>query len=269
MADLILPSVLALLRDRGAVSDWALDRITVGERTILVELVDGGRDRRVGGLAHRPAGSDDSIAAEDIGALLEPVDADQDADRIDLASAVATLNALSAPYINWQRGDPMELLSQDVETIVTVGLFKPAMGKFDDIELRIIEREDCDPPVREGIAVSVFTPDAAETAMGGADVVFITGSTLLYGGLDRYLQLAPMDAVVVLVGSTASFLPEPLFAAGVDVMAGAFVSDPDRVREAIEASACGTDLHTSGVEKTYVLADSTDHDIAARLRFDQ
>lgn len=258
MADRILPAVFTLLRDRGAISAWTLDRVTVGERTILVELVDDAHNRRLGGLAHRPAGSGDSVTTEDIEALLDPIETVGDADRIDLATAVATLNALSEPYIEWDRGDPMELLPSDVETIVTVGLFKPAMRKFDDIELRIIEREACPPPSQEGVAVSMFTPEEAKGAMEAADVIFITGSTLLYGGLNRYLDLAPADATVILVGATASFCPEPLFAAGVDVVAGAVVSDPDRVSRAIEAGACGSGLHTSGVEKTYVSSEPTE-----------
>ena len=267
MADRTLPAVLDLLRERGAVSKLESDRITVGERTVLVELVDSVDDRRVGGLTHRPAGSDRSVTAKNIESLLEPITAAENADRLDLAAAIATLNALSAPLINWSRGDPMELLASDVETVVTVGLFKPAMGKFDDIELRIIERGDCDPPSREGIEVRLFTPEEAGAAMVGADVVFITGSTLLYGGLDRYLGLTPADATVVLVGATASFLPTPLFDAGVDIVAGAVVSDPIQVREAVKAGACGTELHKSGVDKTYVLAESADHD-SPHLRFD-
>jgi uncharacterized protein (DUF4213/DUF364 family) len=204
MADRILPAVFTLLRERGAISAWTLDRVTVGERTILVELVDDVHNRRLGGLAHRPAGSGDSVTAEDIEALLDPIETVGDADRIDLATAVATLNALSEPYIEWHRGDPMELLPSGVETVVTVGLFKPAMRKFDDIELRIIEREACPPPSQEGVAVSMFTPAEAKGAMEAADVIFITGSTLLYGGLNRYLDLAPADAPVILVGATAS-----------------------------------------------------------------
>ena len=54
------------------------------------------------------------------------------------------------------------------------------------------------------------------------------------------------------VGATASHWPGPAFAAGVDVVAGARVDDPDRVRERVAAGDCGTDLHDTGVAKVYV-----------------
>ena len=57
---------------------------------------------------------------------------------------------------------------------------------------------------------------------------------------------------VVLVGATASQVPEPAFAAGVDVVAGALVTDVERVRERVAAGDCGTDLHEAGVVKVYV-----------------
>jgi len=59
---------------------------------------------------------------------------------------------------------------------------------------------------------------------------------------------------VVVVGATASALPDPLFAAGADVVAGAAVDDPDAVRAAVRAGACGTDLHDAGLRKGVVAA---------------
>jgi hypothetical protein len=53
----------------------------------------------------------------------------------------------------------------------------------------------------------------------------------------------------VTVGATASHWPGPAFATGVDVVAGARVDDPDRVRERVAAGDCGTDLHDTGVAK--------------------
>ncbi|MGA9401917.1 Rossmann-like domain-containing protein, partial [Haladaptatus sp.] len=97
-----------------------------------------------------------------------------------------------------------------------------------------------------------------ETAFSGADVCFITGSTLVYGGLDRYLSaLKSADVpLVVLVGATASFVPGPAFDAGIDLVAGARVRNPTSVRASVRAGDCGTDLHDSGLEKVYVARSS-------------
>ncbi|WP_436347857.1 Rossmann-like domain-containing protein [Natronorubrum sp. FCH18a] len=68
-------------------------------------------------------------------------------------------------------------------------------------------------------------------------------------------EAAPPEATVVLIGATASGLPEPAFEADVDVVAGADVVAPDRVRDAVKQGACGTDLHDAGVRKVYTVAD--------------
>ncbi|MXR22367.1 Rossmann-like domain-containing protein [Halobacterium bonnevillei] len=74
---------------------------------------------------------------------------------------------------------------------------------------------------------------------------------MIYGGIERYLAAAPDAATVVCIGATASLLPDPLFDAGVDVVAGADVTDPAETRVAVADGACGTDLHDRGVRKVY------------------
>jgi hypothetical protein len=153
----------------------------------------------------------------------------------------------------------MALVADEVATVVTVGLFRPAFRQFADVTVRVIERDPIgDVPAPPGVAVESFTPDQATAAMAGAEVVFLTGSAFVYGGATDYLDAAPADATVVVVGATASFRPEPLFAAGVDVVAGGAVTDPATVRGAVRAGACGTDLHDAGVRKVYVAASETD-----------
>ena len=236
-------------------ADRATDpRITVGERVLLVDLSDTDHGR-LAGLAHRPRGGEGSVVTDgDSVADLARQATDADG-LVGRAVGIATLNALSAPAVDWRRGDPMAALSTDVDVVATVGLFRPAFRKFDDVTVRVVER---DPPesveAPPGVAVETYRPDECETAFDGADVCFVTGSTLIYGGIDRYLSaLAAADvSPVVLVGATASQVPEPAFAAGVDVVAGALVTDVERVRERVAAGDCGTDLHEAGVVKVYV-----------------
>jgi len=252
----LLPAVYDALADRAAVATEP--RVTVGERVLLVDLVDPD-DGRLAGLAHRPRGDEavavgaDASSPEAVADLAAmATDAD---DLLDRAVGIATLNALSVPDVDWRRGDPMAALSTDVDTVATVGLFRPAFRKFDDVEVRVVERDPPDsvdaPP---GVTVETFGPAECERAFDGADVCFVTGSTLVYGGIDRYLSALAAAGVspVVLVGATASHVPEPAFAAGVDVVAGALVTDVAVVRERVVAGDCGTDLHEAGVAKGYV-----------------
>lgn len=264
----VLRATRDALRDRGVLSGVRLDRVTLGESIALVELEGG--DERPGrpaaGLAHLPPGSAPTVP-DDVEGLLAPIRSGEGGggaatDEVVLgarALAVATLNACAAPLLDWRDGDPMALLDPSVETVVTVGLFRPAFRKFDGVEVRAIEREPVDPEAVStpaGVALRSFIPAETAAAMEGADVVFVTGSTLVYGGIERYLDAAPASATVVVVGATASSLPGPLFERGVDVVAGAAVDDPGRARAAVAGGACGTDLHDRGVRKVYAARDA-------------
>jgi uncharacterized protein (DUF4213/DUF364 family) len=269
LTDRVLPAVLSALDSRGGLAGVRLDRVTVGAAVVLVELVvdAGGDETRLAGLAHNPAGVGRPPPADDLEAILAPISraADEPGGEIadgafERAPAVASVNALSSPYIEWQRGDPMALLAPSVENVVTVGLFRPAFRKFADVEVRVIEREPANSiQAPEGVSVRQFDPTETETAMRDAEVVFVTGSALVYGGLEAYLRAAPTSATVVVVGATASALPEPLFARGADIVAGAVIVDLDRTRRAVEAGACGTDLHDRGVRKGYVAAEPSEN----------
>lgn len=278
----ILGAVLAALPPVGNDDASAIhfQNVTVGDDVVLVELASESpgqaseNDARLAGLAHRPPGDVPAPApwtATPPGAFATAVvetapteradheNADSrgdgrqlDGSRVTRAVGIATLNALSAPHVSWRTGDPMALVDDGVETVVTVGLFRPAFRKFADVTVRVIERDSVDDvPAPDGVDVRVYTPAQTHEAMDGADVVFVTGSTLVYGGIQRYLEAASDAATVVCIGATASLLPEPLFDAGVDVVAGAHVTDPDEARVAIMDGACGTDLHDRGVRKVY------------------
>jgi hypothetical protein len=150
----------------------------------------------------------------------------------------------------------MATLAPAVETVATVGLFRPAFRWFDDVTVRVVER---DPDavdaasLPDGVPTTLFAPDEAAAAFAGCDACFVTGSTLVYGGVDDYLTAAADAGVplVAVVGASASVLPGPLFDRGVDVVAGARVDDAAGVRRRVAAGDCGTDLHDAGLRKVY------------------
>lgn len=245
-------------RVRGGLADRIASatnpRLTLGPRVVAVAVEDPA-DGRLVGLAHRPHSGDDegdfegrSVADLAAGAT----DADS---RLARSVAIATLNALSTPEVPWRVGDPMAALPAAANVVATVGLFRPAFRKFSDVTVRVVEREQVDADAvaaPAGVAVETYRPSETAAAMAGTDVVFVTGSTLVYGGVEAYLRAAPAAATTVVIGATASMLPDPLFAAGADVVAGAAVDDPAAARAAVRAGACGTDLHDHGVRKGYV-----------------
>jgi uncharacterized protein (DUF4213/DUF364 family) len=251
------------LRERGASAGAAVDRITVGDAAVLVE-VTGGESGDAAGLAHRPPGPAPEAGGADVPRLLSWARCDAGTAPVRRAVGLAALNALSAPSVGWRAGDPMALLDPTVDRVTTVGLFRPALRTFADVTVRVIERAAVgDVSAPAGVAVETYAPSETAAAMAGAEVVFLTGSAFVYGGAAGYLDAAPSTATVVVVGATASFLPAPLFDAGVDAVGGVAVADASRVRDAVRAGACGTDLHDAGARKGFVVADR-----ATDVRFD-
>jgi hypothetical protein len=68
--------------------------------------------------------------------------------------------------------------------------------------------------------------EAAPKVIPGADVVAITGVTCLNDTIEGLLALKKPGAIFVLLGPTVPMHPD-LFTAGIDVIAGAWVDDPD------------------------------------------
>lgn len=235
--------------------DWAVARTTVGERLVAVELEGDGTTAM--GVAHCPPAGLETAVPGPAGRLSHWAYDPPDDDLVAASLGVAALNARSAGAIPWRAGDPMAAIDPDVDRIATVGLFRAAFRKFDDVEVRVIEREPVGAiEAPAGVSVTVFGPDAATTAIDGVDVLFITGSSLLYGGTLGYLRAAADVPTVVLIGATASFLPGPAMDAGVSVVAGVRVTDPRGVLTGIASGLCGTDLHDAGLEKVFVTAET-------------
>jgi hypothetical protein len=78
--------------------------------------------------------------------------------------------------------------------------------------------------------------DQASVVLPQADVVGITGVTLINGTFDGLAALCRPDAYVVLLGGTAPLTPA-LFDFGVDAVAGSIVEDAAAVMEGIAAGA--------------------------------
>lgn len=266
----LLRSVLDRLREAAVAEEAVVERVTIGERHLLVE-VDSPAAGCAAGAAHRPPGEVASgvegLDALELGGWAVDPPASTGDEALVRAVGIAGLNALSAPMIRWRSGDPMAALDGSVATIATVGLFAPALRRFRDVDVRVIERDPQAttlPPVPDGVSVSLFGPDGADRAMTGADAVFVTGSSLTYGGATDYL-VAARDAgarSVVLIGATASFLPRPAFDAGATMLAGARVADIESVRSGVARGECGSDLHDAGLEKVVVTPEDVSRDLS-------
>jgi len=171
--------------------------------------------------------------------------------------SMASINAICQHVIketNFQLDhttDPLGLISINREDrIGMVGLFSGLINtiKKAGAELVIIEKEERlvgkyhDMPITTDI-----------TRLSGCNKILCTGTTVLNNSLDEILNHCSPDAFVSVIGPTAGYFPDPLFACGVDVVGGRVVKDSKEYLQRLAQRKRWTDstLKTCFQKKTY------------------
>jgi uncharacterized protein len=179
------------------------------------------------------------------------------------AVGVATMNALAA--MCWERcaAPGVELQSgvdaydaadiQPGEHVVVVGAFVPF--------LKALKRAGQPYTVLEMDAATLkpdelehFRPAGeASEVMPGADVVLITGTTLLNDTLENLLSLCRPNARVVIVGPTVGLHPDAFLRRGVDVLGGVRVTAPDAFLDMLAEGGSGYHFFGRSAEKVVLI----------------
>jgi uncharacterized protein (DUF4213/DUF364 family) len=119
--------------------------------------------------------------------------------------------------------DSLGLLNiEDGDRVGMVGLFPPLLKylRGSNAELTIIEK---DARLVERYTNLPVTLDV--TALNHCNKVLCTSTTVLNDTLDDVLQQCTSAEHIAVLGPTAGYFPDPLFARGVDVLGGRFVND--------------------------------------------
>ena len=158
-------------------------------------------------------------------------------DIIERTVGIATLNALSQQVMEsegYERKfgvdamDEMEVKGED--EVAVVGYIRPLVGKL-RAKARKVHVFDRNPQLRGDALLDTFV----DLILPKADVVVISGSSLVNGTVDRLLELSKGARFVVFAGPTASILPEPFFERGVKIIAGVRAKGPKVVDAVAEA----------------------------------
>ena len=153
------------------------------------------------------------------------------------AVGIATLNALAD--LCWQRRpsraaelrpgidafDATEFRAGD--RVVLVGAFVPFLKELKrrGQPYLVIEQN---PATLKPEEMPFYRPTtSAREVVPSADVLLITGSTLLSDTLEDLLGLARRDARVTIVGPTVGLLPDAFFARGADILGTVRITRPD------------------------------------------
>ncbi|MDD2473862.1 MAG: DUF364 domain-containing protein [Methanoculleus sp.] len=83
-------------------------------------------------------------------------------------------------------------------------------------------------------------------------MLVITGTTLITNTLEPLLSLARPGASIVVVGPTASMLPDAFFRRGVTILGGDSVTSPNDLLDMIAEGGSGYHFFGKSAEKTIV-----------------
>lgn len=149
---------------------------------------------------------------------------------------VATINAMSQIVLKQEQNQYSVLEGNmldhvDIrlgESVAMVGNIKPLVPAIRNrtTKLRVFERGG-------SLEDGVLPDTATEEVIPEADIVFITGSAIANGTIGRLLELAAKARSVIVVGPSASMIPDPLFKRGVDLIGGVIVTDPDKAMQVV------------------------------------
>ena len=160
------------------------------------------------------------------------------------AIGFAAVNALTrclfdrAGFVPGASGDSIGMLApRAADRIGMIGLFPPLVNSIVQAgaQLTVVELRSDLAGEREGWRV---TTDRNELA--ACNKVIATSTLLLNGTLDAMLAACPKAQNFALIGPGAGCLPDPLFARGVTLLGGTWITDREAFRAALAAGSSWT-----------------------------
>lgn len=178
------------------------------------------------------------------------------------ALGIAVLNALSAtcwrlhPPTSYRliKGiDPVEnrTIADDAEVVV-IGALVPyfRMLKRREKPFTILEK---DSRTLKPDEMKFFQPqENAGRCIAAADLLIITGTTLINNTLEEILGQMKSGAEAVLVGPTASMLPDAFFSRGITSIGGIMVTDADRLLDTLAEAGSGYHFYGKSAERLVI-----------------
>jgi uncharacterized protein len=125
------------------------------------------------------------------------------------------------------------------DKVVVVGAFVPFLKELKRRGQAFLVLEQ-DPATLKADELPFFRPaEQAAEILPDADVVLITGSTLVNNTLEHLLALTRPDARVTVVGPTVGMLPDAFLARGADVLGCVRITEPDAFLDLLAEGGSG------------------------------
>lgn len=175
---------------------------------------------------------------------------------------IAALNALSM-YV-WEQSPPQsyeilrgvdafgELDVAQYPKTVVVGALAPMLKKLiaANADFHVLEQDPR--TLKERELPYYLPPERASECVPEADLLVITGVTILNDTLPGLLELSKPGAEILVTGPTASMLPDAFFARGVTMLGGIQVTRPDELLDIISEGGSGYHFFGKSAERTLI-----------------
>nr|MDO8082405.1 DUF364 domain-containing protein [Candidatus Freyarchaeota archaeon] len=239
-----------------------LDEVVVNEVRIGLEYAGVVLSTGEGGLAHvLREDSSECEVFEKSGELqgsnaIEMMNLATSSNLIMAALGVATINAVSQIAFNkkphlypFTQVDVLDLV-QSGDKILMVGYMAPVIPKLMEktSDITVIERRNIQNPM-----VRIVKEAQLKKQSSDADIAIITGSTLVNRSVDGILKHCKGKRELVLIGPTASFIPQPLFEKGATAVMGVKIYDPQKMLQIVSQAGGTRKLLKTCAKKTAIL----------------
>lgn len=135
------------------------------------------------------------------------------------------------------------------EKVVVVGAFIPFLKELKRRGQAYLVLEQ-DPATLKADELPFFRPaEMAAEVLPGADVVLVTGATLVNRTLEDLLALTRPDTRVTVVGPTVGMLPDAFLARGADVLGCVRITEPDAFLDLLAEGGSGYHLFGRSAQK--------------------
>ena len=183
------------------------------------------------------------------------------------ALGIAILNALSLTLERSQGTPDFEVILEkdaldavtlnEEDFVVVVGALAPFLKRLKTRgkPFRVLEM---DPRTLKKDEMPFYAPaEEAPRYVPEADVLVITGTSLVNDTLEGLLALARKDARVLVLGPTASQYPRAFFERGVDMLGGIRVTAPDDLLDLLAEAGSGYHFFGKSAERTTIVPRSS------------
>lgn len=162
---------------------------------------------------------------------------------------VAALNAISSRFLHEQNykiipnADPIDLLDLNSgKTISIVGAFHSYIQKIAQTNSKMHVLELDENAIMEKDRKYFVPAEQYSTVLPYSHIVLITGLTLVNNTLDDLLKAIRPDAQIIVSGPSSSFIPDILFAKGVNIIGSVKITNPEVMFKVV--SEGGSGYHT-------------------------